>query len=97
MAEMRHLNYCFPTTWKIQPLVNYLGGEFRVFMLSRDNLSNSLTKCMEPQVGGMSYFCKTYKNINGTATIETNSMYASTVLWTVSWIHVTTVSWIYVR
>ena len=64
-------------SWKVQPLVNYLGGESRIFMLSRDNLSNSATKCMEPKLKGMSFFCKTFKNVNGTATIETNSMFAS--------------------
>ena len=64
-------------SWKVQPLVSYLGEDSRVFMLSRDNLSNSRTRCMEPKLKGMSYYCKTFKNSNGTATIETNSMFVS--------------------
>ena len=64
-------------SWKVQPLINYLTGDSKVFILSKENLSNSLTKNMEPRLGGMSYYCKTFKNVQGTATIETNTMFTS--------------------
>lgn len=72
------------TQWKVQPLVNYLAGEGRVFLLTKDNLSNSLRKSMEPRLAGMTYYCKTYKNINGVANIESNSMFASNECFTYS-------------
>ena len=64
-------------SWKVQPLINYLTGDSRVFILSKENMSNSLTRNMEPRLSGMSFYCKTFKNVQGTATIDTNTMFTS--------------------